>query len=505
MRVPVPAPTLRSLLCLSLALLACGDDDAPERDAGSPVDAGRPRDVGPRPDAGGPTPPPAQVAQILAYEGQQRYVTVLSAFGVDVADAEVFAEGPDSPLTVVEYTCTSARCAVLLTVADHIENLGFPVPAPIDSVSAFIRLRKADGQQWRGLVKIQPLDNIENDSLEVLRVSGISLASSARTIAGSTLRASALSDPVRWIVFGDAEIRGDIDVSALGREAGAGGGSGGEAGGDAMGAGGGGGADDGGGGGGGGNATPGAAGEDADGVVGEGGAGGDAVPEACITDFEDDECGGGGGGGAAGPGGGGGGTLVIIALGALDLSGASFTSRGSDGTDGGGGGAGGHVMIAAHSWTAPETLGVEPGEGAPAAGAGGRGGDGADGILRVDVPGEQARGNLVGVVVDVAELPWLHREETATLTGAAAPGARVEVFELDGPRRASVTAGDDGRFAVDVDLEVGINRLTVQATSDAGTLRCWTGTSITFDRGAASPTPVPVGAVIDLAYLPVGE
>jgi hypothetical protein len=361
---------------------------------------------------------------------------------------------------------------------------------------------------YRGLLGVRPLDTIANGGASPLMVRGNVFASSADTVAGSTFRGVAGAAPVRWILFGGATLRGTIDVSGEGAGGGAGGANGGAASASGEGAGGGAAGAGGAGAGGGGAREDGLAGAAADGTPDGGGAGGvgdGTADTACTTTFEEEACGGSGGGGAAGEGGGGGGTLVIAALGPLDLSGATIRSAGADGVLGGGGGGGGNVLVASPALTATgATFDAAGGLGGTQTG-GGAGGAGGSGRIRVDAPNVALDPlTFAGPAVDLATVPALSDAPTITLTGRASPAANVAVYELDDAATTfdAIADATTGAFSIEVTLRPGLNRLAVRAEQDGVTVRSWVGTSFELEQIPELRLALPRGALIDVVYLP---
>lgn len=478
------------LVFLALTLTACGGDDT----------------MMVTPDSG-PVASPAQVASIVAFEGMERMVNSLEVVGVDLTGATVsIAEG--SGLELLESRCNNARCGVILRIPDLQGNRGIGIPAPIDAVNAFVNVTDARGVSHRGLITIRPLDTISNGGTSALTISqSMVFAASGMSVATSSFIAGPADAPIRWLVFGPADLHGGFDVGPQDGGQRAGGRPGGAIGAAGQGAGGGGAGAAGSGGGGGGHGEAGNAGTDASGTAELGGVAGVVAGDGvatCLTTFDQTGCGGSGGGGSdAGAGGPGGGALLLLSLGHLDLSEASITAVGGDGLGAGGGGAGGQIFIAARSWTAPAGLDVAGGLGASSGGA--TGGDGGPGRLRVDVYGERPDGAYIGPTVDLSSLALLTSEGTAMLVGQAMPDATIDVSQVAGSSVATGMADAAGDFTIDVPLAAGLNRLVVRATTPEGTARTWTGTSIEFESFSGIPMPLPAGAAIDISYVPAAE
>ena len=445
-------------------------------------------------DDAGPGVLPASTANVVAFEGQPRFVTVLEASGADWSGTMVRAAA-GSPFEIVEQRCAGSRCALVARVRDETPNRGIVVPAPIDASNHYFEI-ESGGQMWRALVSVQPLDAL-SASGEPARVRGGALfGASAESDAAAPFVAGPSATPMRWVIFGDATLTGGIDFSATGAIAGPGGAAGGAAGLAGEGDGGGMPGLSGAGAGGGGGALAGSAGQGADGTAGAGGAGGAASTEDCAADFFATSCGGAGGGGSTGAGGGGGGSVALIVLGSLSIG--PVRASGGDGADGGGGGGGGRVLVAASSLDAVGELDVGGGAGGAVAGGGVTGGTGGAGDARIDAITTAAVSARRGPAVDVGALTLIVSGETLRITGVAAPMASVRLEREAGGVAGMGDADAEGRFAIDAQLELGLNRLRVLATLDGTEVRSFVGTSLELERGAG-PTPLPTGALLDIA------
>jgi hypothetical protein len=449
----------------------------------------------PGPADAGPVYGIASTAQLVAWEGQPRFVTVLSTETGEALDgATVEVQDPSGPLEIIEQRCAGTRCGVVLRIADETPSTGTAVPAPIDAVRHFLLVRRTDGApDLRALLNVMPLDAIAGVGSTPREVGGVRFASGLEVGAEASFTGSPGDAPIRWVVFGDATVAGTLDVSADGAAPGPGGYAGGDPGTDGQGPTAGGAGVDGAGGGGGGHAEPGTAGDGPGGEPEAGGAGGPAsIRPRCVADFFDVEvCGGSGGGGAEGAGGAGGGVAALVVLGRLELADGTLGARGGDGALGGGGGAGGAWLVAAPEWSAPAELDVSGGAGEGAGGAGGAG------LLRVQVPGDAAS---TGPAVDLSAVPGLTDASTVVLTGTAAPDATVVVEPLAGGEGATTTADAAGAFSVEVPLAEGLNRLRVVQGDGEAARRSWVGTSLELER--RGDATLPVGALIDVAYVP---
>ncbi len=258
----------------------------------------------------------------------------------------------------------------------------------------------------------------------------------------------------------------------------------------------------GGGGGGGGNAAAGSAGQDGAGTGGVGGDARDGRSLGCLSNFSQSWCGGSGGGGGAGAGGAGGGALLLVSTVSLDLSNGPIVSRGGDGADGGGGGAGGSIIIGG-----PEvqlsTVDLAGGSGGDVGGAG------SPGRLRVDsarltfTPGDEDN-FYRGPAVDVLAAPAITNDEMVTFTGIAEPGTPIIMRDIvnAGPRFMTTTE-DDGTFSVTATLTPGLNRFAVEADVDGARIRSWAGNNVEFGRLGDDLRPLPLGATVDVAYVPL--
>jgi len=460
----------------------------------------------------GPTVTPAQTEHRVAFEGQERYVEGLTVLGTDLTGAHVEVE-LGSPFDLLDSRCTHARCGAVLRVRDTRPNRGVSVPAPIDTESVFVVVVDASGARHRGLVSVNPLDTITGAGSTPLTVgSGVLLASSADASAVSTVRGPVGDTPLRWVIFGDANLHGTLDLRAADLPAEATARSGGHAGGLAGVAGDGpsGGAPGaaGSGAGGGGAGESGTAGSGADGTPLTGGAGGvstDQLPGTCLGDFTATGCGGSGGGGSeTGAGGAGGGAALIVSLGTLDLTGARILASGSPGQDGGGGGAGGRLVLAGTSIVGAPTVDVAGGEGGASLAGAGDGGAGGGGMLRTDGPSSITT-TRPGPSFDLDGWSPLVSARSVVLTGHAAPDAQLSIALLAQAPLATTQADASGVFRVELALTPGLNRLSLSETSGGASVRSWSGTSVELARIGGSPLAMPVGGVLDVVSLPADE
>lgn len=433
----------------------------------------------PRTDTGPPVGT-ADNANIAVFEGQRAVVTVLTVMGAVLDGAEVTSD--DTALRVIEHVCAGPRCGVLLAVDDVEPDVGRAIPAPIDASNLFLRIRLAGQPDRRALFSVAPLDAIRNDGEATIR--GTYFAASVTTSAATAFRGAPGLEPIRWFVFGDAVLRGSVDVSGMAATAGPGGEPGAMA--SAMGEGdgaGGAGSASGGGGGGGGSLEPGSAGEGTD--AGEGGA---AFALGCGIDPFIRDCGGGAGGGAYGTGGGGGGTFAIAILGTVDAD-IDIVARGGDGDEGGGGGGGGRVFVAA---TAPTGAGVRADVAGGAGGPRPEASGGAGGAGEARLPGD-------GPTIDTPA-SWIVRDPSVTVSGRATAGASIEVSLLDDTVVATATVATDGTFSLPVALAPGLNRLRVIEVDGEVRRRSWSGNHFELERRGAEV--LPVGALLDVAHVP---
>lgn len=483
MRQPSLRSSTRFAVGAALLFQACGGGD----DAPPPTG----------PDLGPPPPPAAFASPNVAYEGQQRFVTTLTAPGLDLSGATVMAIAPDGPLEVVETRCSASRCGVHVRIRDMRSNAEVPdpVPAPINNRNEFLELR-VGSQVRRAVITVWPTQQLNGAGMASLR--DALLASGGTVDATGSYVGAPIGGPVRWFSMGPLRFAGTLDVSGPGALARVGGAAGGAIGSAGMGPGGGAAGVGGAGGGGGGHASAGTAGAAADGAASGGGAGGAAYGDAsasCLEDVRASVCGGSGGGGATGEGGAGGGSLLIVSLESLDFSGATLLARGGAGTSGGGGGSGGNILLAAPAWVPPSTLDASGGAGE------GAGGAGAAGHLRVDVgAGEGWEGAFAGPRLDPTSAP-LFGAATVTFRGRATPRNVVHVERHDDGRRTSGTTDADGSFAIEVPLMSGSNRLRIIEDTEAGPVRGWIGNAFEFGTGARCVTAsvcIPIGAFVDV-------
>lgn len=435
-------------------------------------------------DAGPPPPAPARVQNIAAYEGQEAFVTVLESGGDDWTSAVVSSESP--ALEILAQACGSSLCGVVLRVVDTQRNTGQTIPAPIDGVATYLRVDAPAGPR-QGLLRVLPLDALGAPAGET-PVDGVYFASSVDARPGSVLRGMG-DAPVRWVVFGSARID-TFDVSAGGADPGPGGGEGGASGAAGAGPAGGPAATPTAGAGGGGGAEPGGLGEMAS-------AGADAADLACLEDLFATECGGGGGGGgASGAGGAGAGTVSLLVLGSLEIG--TIRGLGGDGEGGGGGGGGGLVHLAASRLVAAPTLDLAGGIGEGTGGTGGAGGARIDGAAGSPV--------IRGPRVEVDPSSLVVRSASWTITGDAPPDRtiRIErVTETGATELARGTSDATGAFSIDVTLEPGLSRLrVVQVEADGAELRAFNGNHFELERRDTSAPPLPVGGLLDVAYIP---
>ncbi len=464
----------RSLPTRSLGtLLLAGGLLASACEGGDPVPPGT-RDAGP------PPPTPVMVENIAAYEGQGAFVTVLVSSGDDWTDATVSGDGA---LELLAQRCDAERCAVIASVRDLAPNSGQTIPAPFDATRSYLTVTAPSGVS-RGLVQVFPTDALSVPAASRTSADGVYFAASVT--AGSASVLAGRGEPVRWVVFGDARID-RFDVSALEAAPGPGGGAGGaELGRDAPGPGGGLGA----------SAERGAGGgasAEAGGVGVPAGEPAEPIDPSCALDFFAPRCGGGGGGGGAGAGGDGAGSLAVVVLGNLCLG--EIVGRGGSAPAGsrGGGGGGGLASVTASALDCEPSADLRGGDGDD---SGGRGGDGRLLLGGRDFP---------RIIFDSAAL--IAVDPAFVVRGAARPGSRITVERLSVAGPDSIgegEVGDDGSFAVEVPLVPGLNRLrVVQLASDgAPPVRAWNGNHVELERREDAPTMLPVGGLLDVAWIP---
>jgi hypothetical protein len=414
----------------------------------------------------------ASNANPAVFEGQAAVVSVLTVEGADLDGASVVSESPH--LEVLDYACAAERCAVVVAVPDIEPDVGRSIPAPIDASNRYLRIVQTGNPDRRALFSVAPLDAIANLG-DAATIRGNYFAASVSSVATTMFRGALGREPVRWFVFGDAMLRGVIDVSADHSEPGPGGfaastsaAANGAAGSATRG------------GGGGGSAMVGGSGEGAPPA-----AGGAAFALGCASDGFNASCGGGAGGAGDAGAAAGGGTFTLIVLGTLDAD-ASIDARGADGVDGGGGGGGGRVFVAG-SRRLGEGISVETSGGAGAARSGSAGGDGSDGEADLD------RASLT------TPERWIVRDASLVISGRS-PMGRIEFERIDGSSAGAADVAADGTFSVEVSLIEGLNRLRAFVVLDGSRTRLWSGNHFELERRGTQI--VPIGGLLDVAYLP---
>ncbi len=409
----------------------------------------------------------ASNANPAVFEGQSFVVSVLTVAGADLTGASVTSESPH--LEVREFVCVAERCAVVVAVPDLEPDVGRSIPAPIDASNRYLRIRQSGQPDRRALFSVAPLDAIRNVGDEAT-VRGTYFAASVASVDATVFRGALGREPVRWFVFGDATLRGRVDVSARGAEPGPGGVRDESSGGDgsaSRGAGG------------GGSASPGEPGE-GDPVA----PGGAAFGAGCAADAFASQCGGSAGGAGAGESAAGAGVFAIVVLGALSAD-VEVSARGADGADGGGGGGGGRVLVAGRAEEPGITVDSAGGSGDPRTGsAGGDGGAGESSVVEASVT------QPAGIV----------RDSSLTISGFAPLGRTVAIERLDGAPLGQASVEGDGTFSISVALQPGLNRLRAFVVDGASRARIWTGNHFELERRETAI--LPVGALIDVAYLP---
>ncbi len=155
-------------------------------------------------------------------------------------------------------------------------------------------------------------------------------------------------------------------------------------------------------------------------------------------------------------------------------------------------------------FTPPADTDVSGGAGGASSSGGGSGGAGADGLVRIDGP-TGVSGAWQGPAVAVGDVNSLTNTAALTLHGTAQPGATVDVAAIGGGPLGETTAATDGTWSVDVTLAPGLDRLAVTETdTDSVTAQSWTGTSLDLEKHDPAMPPLPVGASVDVVYLPPG-
>jgi hypothetical protein len=219
-----------------------------------------------------------------------------------------------------------------------------------------------------------------------------------------------------------------------------------------------------------------------------------ATDVECVRDFFARECGGGGGGGGAtGEGGGGGGAFTLMVLGNVCVS--HVLGAGGDAASGGGGGGGGGAL----AMITGSTSGCMP-TGAMDGGAGdGTGGNGGAGHLflgGVELP---------QITFDASQL--ITRDSSYEVSGLAAPDHRIRVervTEAGASMLIEASSGADGSFSIPVTLEPGLNRLRITQLDADGShaIRAFNGNHVELERRDGFVRQLPVGGLLDVAYVP---
>jgi hypothetical protein len=433
-----------------------------------------------RNDGGPPAPDPAAVQNIAAYEGQAAFVTVLESPGDDWSSATVTAT--TDGLELIAQQCNASLCAVVARVPDRMRNTGQSIPAPIDAVRTFLLVTAPSGMA-QGLVQVFPTDALTAPAGDTM-VSGTYFAASVDAVAGSVLRGTG-SEPVRWVVFGDARID-TFDVAADGDTPGPGGRAGGAAGADGEGPGGGARA----------GSTTGAGGGASFEAGGLGALATDpaaAIDPRCATDFFASACGGGGGGGGTGAGGAGGGSVALVVLGSACVTTVRGAGGDAEAGGAGGGGGGGLALVSASRFDCDPAEAMTGGAGD---GEGGAGGDGQVLVGGVELP---------QIVFDTSDL--ITRDPSLSVRGSAAADHLIRIERVTDSGAEQVgegMSGADGSFSVPAELVAGINRLRVTqvGADDATTIRAFNGNHVELERRDGFVRQLPVGGLLDVAYVP---
>lgn len=410
----------------------------------------------------GPSAQLGTVDNIVAFEGQHAFVTLVHA-PVDLTGARLTLP-PE--LDVRELRCVGSMCAIVAEVLDTTPSTGTPVPPPIDAMVRQIVL-ETDADRVTATVSVVPLDRIESSG-GVGSVQGTYFASSVDAPMANFVGVSG-GQPIRWLVFGDVLLHGTVDVSGAGSVAGCGGLDGAPIGAAATGEGAGG---------------DGAGGGSAIAGIGPGAtAGGAAWAIGCASDFFARECGGGGGGGdAATAGGGGGGAFALVSLGRVAFEG-SVDAHGSDGAGGGGGG---RAIVSGIALDTAPVVDV----------GGGSGTDDANGGA-----GEVAAGLETSLGLDLDHPSFILDTPDYALDGQAPAGAVLRAETVDGVDLGSATAGSDGAFHLAMTLPAGFSRVRVYVTeADGMERRAFVGNHVELERRGIILGPV--GGLIDLVVLP---
>jgi hypothetical protein len=440
------------------------------------------------------------------FEGLQRIAIEFSGTDFSGVTAPPTIEATADPrprasdVEITDWLCNNVRCGVALRLAKWLPSWGDAVPTPIHGQQLRFMFQGA-ANQISSVVLVLPLDRGGSSSVTSPPwLSGTFLFSSFELGPGVALEVR--PDPGglagRIFVSGDLVLGDGASINALGLPGtadppaggagGSGGGAGGSGGADAerdtggrAGA-----AGAGGGGGGFGEAgEPGGTWADPTG----GGAGGRTGQVQSIDCLRANvaQCGGGGGGsaGSGEGGGGGGGAVLVMSLGALRMTNATFRANGGDGVggeSGGGGGSGGAVGIGAVRMEGTFAVEANGGAGGTAT-TGGAGGAGGGGRVRIEAaqavsPTVSAVTTYSGPAVDIEALDVVTADAETTLRGRGEPGATIRVrnWAVSPAQLSEGTVTADGTFSVVVPLLAGKNDLEVAQRTGSLEARSFTGT-----------------------------
>jgi hypothetical protein len=379
------------LVAFAAGPISCGSSSEPMR---TYVDAGS--------DAGNEA---ALADQIVALEGQERFLTGFRAPGLDLSRATLTADDVEGPLEIRRFQCNRERCAAEIRVRDTVPPTGNATPVPADARNAFVRISTAAGQTRLGLVSVWPIDNLVVPEDEVISTRGVKLATTIDVGPNALINGASTTDPVRWFIVGGGRFGGTIDAN---------------------------------------------------------------------------------------------GPIAFVALGAINMTGAAFVSGDLE--------TNGNVALIAPSWTGTPRIDVV----LSGASAGAIDGLVTDDQIRVErsntsvggveIATSTVQANQLAPCVDMREFESIVDTAQTQLRGLAAPSGRVIVTRKDDEMAFETTADAAGTFEVTVELVPGVNRLRVEGLDGRDErVRGFCGTAFDFVGRE------PVGAFIDIAYVPTDE
>lgn len=380
------------LVAFAAGPISCGSSPEPMRNY---VDAGS--------DGGNEA---ALADQIVALEGQERFLTGFRAPGLDLSEATLTADDEDGPLEIRRFRCNRERCAVEIRVRDTVPPTGNATPVPADARNAFVRLTTPSGQTRLGLVSVWPIDNLVVPEDEVVSTRGVKLATTIDVGRNAQINGVPGTDPVRWFIVGGGTFRGTLDVD---------------------------------------------------------------------------------------------GPIAFVALGDVSMTDAAFVSGNAETT--------GNVALIAPNWTGTPNIDVN--SSGPSLDA--IDGHVTDDQIRVERSGPSdgavevvtldAQATRLAPCVDMSDFESIVDIAEAELRGRAAPNGRVVVTRKDDETTFETTADATGVFELVVELVPGVNRLRVEGLENDGEerVRGFCGTAFDFVGRE------PVGAFVDIAYVPTNE